>query len=796
MRRRRRRGFRSWLRRIAAGVAVLLAIVLGGAYLLVESARPQTEGTVALAGLDAPVSILRDRYGVPRIVAASERDAYFALGYVHAQDRFFQMEFMRRAGAGRLSEIVGAPTLPMDRWMRVLGLYRLAEAALQRLSPQVVDSLEAYAKGVNAYLDSHSGLVSVELALTFAIPEKWRPADSLVWGRLMGMRLSANSRAETLRARLSEVLPTERIDELWPDISRDAPPTIAALGRPSLFRALLANWPEAIAPVTASNVWAVSGAHTESGSPILANDPHLGFRAPGLWYLARIETPTLTLTGATVPGVPLTVLGHNGSIAWGLTTTDSDTEDLFVERVDPDDPNRYLTPDGSLPFDIRVERIGVRGGEDETLIVRSTRHGPVISDVDGKAGSVAKPGHVVALAAAALSEDDLTGEAVWRLNRARTWEEFNAALAFFHSPHQNVVYADIAGNIGVVAPGRVPIRRAGDGLYPVPGWTGEHDWIGFIPYDALPRVFNPESGRIVNANHPVVGPDYPYRLGHGDTPPYRAARIHALLDSGGSRTTAAAGAMQNDSVSLAARALLPEMLRMVRETDRRSTALALLRGWDGTMDRRRAEPLIFVAWLRALNRSLYADETGDAFLGVWRLRPIFVQETLKRGGEWCDNTATASRETCRQVVGEALDDALSELRHRFGGGPADWRWGEAHYAHFRHPVFGWIPLLDRLADIRIPVNGGAFTVNRGQHRSARSDSPYVSVHGAGYRAVYDLADLDRSLFIQATGQSGHLTSPHYRDMTPLWRDGMFLTLGPIAADSGEAASRLTLLPRR
>ena len=796
MRRRRRRRFRSWLRRIAAGLAVLVVVVVGGAYLLVESARPQTEGTVALAGLDAPVSILRDRHGIPRIVAANERDAYFALGFVHAQDRFFQMEFMRRAGAGRLSEIVGASTLPLDRWMRVLGLYRLAEAALKRLSPQVTHSLEAYADGVNAYLDSHSGLVSVELALLFATPERWRPADSLVWGRLMGMRLSGNSRAETLRARLSELLPTERIDEFWPDIAGAAPPTVAVLGRASLFSTLLADWPAAIAPVTASNVWAVSGSHTETGSPILANDPHLGFRAPGLWYLARIETPGLTLAGATVPGVPMTILGHNGSIAWGLTTADSDTQDLFVERIDPGDPNRYLTPDGSRPFEVRVERIGVRGGDDVTLVVRSTRHGPVISDVDGKAGSIAQPGHVVALAAAALREDDMTGEAVWRLNRARSWEEFNAALAFFHAPHQNAVYADTGGNIGIVAPGRVPIRRAGDGLYPVPGWTGEHDWTGFIPYDALPRLLNPANGRIVNANHPVVGPDYPYRLGHGDTPPYRAARIHALLDSGGSRTRAGAGAMQTDAVSLAARALLPEMLRTVRETDPRSVALARLRRWDGTMDRRRAEPLIFVAWLRALNRRLYSDETGAVFPDLWRLRPVFVNETLMRGEIWCDDTTTPSRETCRQVVGDALDDALSELRARFGGDPADWRWGDAHYAHFRHPVFGWLPMIDRLADIRVPVDGGAFTVNRGQHRSARGDAPYASVHGAGYRAVYDLADLDRSLFIQATGQSGHLTSPHYRDLTPLWRDGIFLSLGPIAANSREAAGLLTLVPRR
>ncbi len=794
--RHRRTRKRSWLLRLVLVLAALAVVPAGALWWLAEEVRPKTEGTIALAGLAAPVSVVRDRYGIPRIVAGNERDAYFALGFVHAQDRFFQMEFMRRVGAGRLSEIVGAPTLKLDRWMRVLGLYRRAEASLKHLSPPVVDSLEAYAAGVNAYLESHSGPVSLELALLFADREKWRPADSLVWARLMGMQLSGNSRTEALRARLLRRLPRERVDQLWPDIARGAPPTIAALGGAALFAGLFADWPAVIAPVTASNVWAVAGSQTETGSPILANDPHLGFRAPGLWYLARIETPTLTLVGATVPGVPLTILGHNGSVAWGMTTTDSDTQDLFVERIDPVDPTRYLTPDGPRPFDVRTERIRVRGGEDVTLTVRATRHGPVISDVDARMAGITDAGHAVALAATALHEDDTTAEAIWRVNRARTWAQFDAALAFFDAPQQNLAYADTRGNIGIVVPGRVPVRRAGDGLYPVPGWTGEHDWTGFIPHGALPRLFNPADGRIVNANHPVVGPGYPHRLGHGSTPPYRAQRIHALLDSGGSRTPAGAGEMQNDAVSLAARDLLPPMLATVEETGSRARALARLRRWDGTMDRRRAEPLIFVAWLRSLTRRLYSDEAGAAFSDLWRLHPVFVRETLKRGDAWCDDIATPAEETCRETVGRALDDALAELEEAFGSDPDSWRWGDAHYAHFPHLLFGQLPAVNRLTDIRIASDGGAFTVNRGQHRISRGAAPYANVHGAGYRAVYDLSDLDRSLFIQATGQSGHLASPHYSDLTPLWRDGVFLTLGPVAADRAGDTRHLTLTPRR
>ena len=795
MRRRRRAPWRR-LRRSLAGLLAVAVLAGAGGYLWLRTSLPQTSGTLRLAGITAPVEILRDRHGIPHIRAETDRDAYFALGFVHAQDRLFQMEFMRRLGAGRLSELVGRPTLSLDRRMRVFGLHRLAQAAFEHLGPGPRSALEAYARGVNAYIETHPGVLAPEFIAISGGPEPWRPADSLVWARIMGMRLSGNLWSEALRARLARRLQPGQIDDLWPDTSREVAPTLsgAELDKTrSLFAGLMRAWPDAMAPVTASNSWVVAGSQTETGRPILANDPHLGFRAPVLWYLARIETPTLSLAGATVPGVPLTILGHNGTIAWGLTTTDSDTQDLFVEKLDPSDAGRYLTPDGSRPFAVRTETIGVRGEEPVTVTVRASRHGPLISDLDPETRRLAGTDHVVALAATALRPDDRTAEAIWHLNRAQSWDAFIEAMKHFHAPQQNVSYADIEGNIGFIAPGRVPIRRAGDGNAPAPGWTGSHDWVGLIPFEALPRSFNPASGRIVNANHRIVGPDYPYRLGFGDTPPYRARRIHAMLDLGRSATVEMAGRMQSDSLSLAARALVPLMAAIEPDGARGARALDLLRRWDGRMAADRPEPLIFTAWLKSFNRLLYADEMGTLFPQAWRLRPVFVRNVLRGRGAWCDDIATARRESCAERLSDSLDMALAELSEAHGEDIEAWRWGDAHYAHFRHPVLGRIPILERIGDIRVAADGGAFTVNRAQNRISDRRAPYASVHGPGLRAVYDLSDLDRSLFVIATGQSGNPLSRNYRDLTPLWAEGRYVRIPRLLRRPARNASGLLRL---
>lgn len=790
-----------WVWRGVAGFAVVAVVAVAGGFLWLRTSLPQLSGTIRVNGPAAVVEIIRDRNAVPHILARSAADAYYALGFVHAQDRLFQMDFMRRLGAGRLSEVVGAATLGIDRTMRVLGLYRRAEASFALLSPAPRAAITAYAAGVNAYLRSRPGAPPLEFIALGYRPEPWRPADSMVWGRIMAMRLTGNWRTEALRAVLLERLTVEQVEALWPGAIGGVPPTVearAVAGDGARFAALLRAWPDEIGPVEASNSWAVAGTHTASGKPILANDPHLGFRAPGLWYPARLQTPHFSVTGVTVPGVPFTVLGHNGRIAWAFTTTESDTQDLFTERVDPTDPGRYLIPAGSLPFDVRHETIRVKDAAEVPIVVRETRHGPVVSDIDPGLAARAGAGRVIALQAAALRADDRTIEAVFSLNRAHDWDGFVAALRDFHAPQQNISYADVDGNIGFLAPGRVPIRTAGSGALPAPGWTGTHDWRGFIPFDQLPRALNPRSGRIVNANHRVAPDGYPYHLGQGGAPGYRARRIHALLDGvGRPYTTADAAAMQTDSVSLAARELLPLMTRIAPTDARARQALAALRTWDGTMDRARAEPLVFVAWLRALNRRLYADELGAAFESYWRLRPVFVKRALTDRRQWCDDVKTSATETCAARLEAALNDALERLAAAHGADVSAWRWGEAHQAVFRHPLFGRVPVLRRLADRRIESDGGAFTINRAQHWIGNAAAPYASVHGPGYRAVYDLADPDNSLFMEATGQSGNPLSPRYGDRIEAWRDGrLFRIPGSRAAALDGARGVLRLEPDR
>lgn len=784
-----------WLLRTLIAAALLLIVAAAGVYGWLRLSLPQTSGDIALAGLGAPAEVRRDGGGIPFIRAGSERDGAFALGFVHAQDRLWQMELQRRTGAGRLSELFGSATLDADRFLRTLGLMDLAEQSAALLDPPARALFEAYAAGVNAYIEN-AQFLAPEFTILRTRPEPWRVADSLVWGRLMALNLSNNWTDELMRARLAQRLKPAQIEALWPPDDPATAVRLAQAGPPSLADAgqverLIQAIPDALKPMRASNVWALAGARTATGKPLLANDPHLSFGNPNLWYLARLEMPGLTLAGATVPGTPVLVLGHNGHIAWGLTTTHSDTQDIFIERLAPGDTGRYLIPGGSAAFDISRETIRRRDGPDVALTVRRSRHGPVISDVTTRAADIVEPGTVLTLAATALLPDDRTAQAFHGLNRARDWPAFVQALRDFHAPQQNIAYADRTGHIGVISPARVPIRKQGDGRWPVPGWTGSHDWTGFVPFDALPRHLDPPGGRVVNANNRIVGPDYPYLLTDFWPPPYRARRIEALLDAAPLHDMDSMAALQRDHVALDARDLLPLLLAVLPRSPRALAAYALLARWDFAMARDRPEPLIYAAWLAALARGLYGDELGPAFAQFRAPRPAAIQRMLTHDTAWCDDVTTAETESCDTVVAGALERALDGLAAAHGDDLAAWRWGAVHRARFRHQPFGRLPVLGPLTDIEIATDGGPETINRGE-TSASAAEPFLHLHGAGFRAIYDLADLDRSLFIATPGQSGHRLSPHYRDLLERWRDGKYVTL-PAAPRA--VTGTLTLRPR-
>ena len=505
---------------------VLIAFVLASAAATIAllwlrgATQPQLDGTLTLPGLRAPVEIVRDAQGIPHITAQSISDAHFALGFVHAQDRLWQLEMNRRVAAGRLAEILGPSALPTDRVLRTLGVRRNAERIYANLSAESRDALDAYSRGVNAYLAQRSGPLPPEFLLTRApAPEPWQPADSLGWQTMMAWDLGGNWGQELLRMRLAQRWSVEEINQLLAPYPGQAP--LDTRDYTSLYRPLrataeqLAAVKEAAPPSyvegMGSNNWVVSGALAETGKPLLANDPHLSLGVPSLWYFAHLSAPGLNVIGATLPGLPNVVLGRTDRIAWGFTNTGPDVQDLFIERINPDNPREYLTPDGWKAFSQRVEVIKVKGAEAVELLVRDTRHGPVISAAMPAVDKASlRQGYVIAFSWTALRPDDKTFQAGIKLNRARDWNDFVEAMRDFGAPQQNVVYADVEGNIGFIAPARLPVRKPENdlkGLAPAPGWDARYDWAGFVPFEELPRAFNPVSQRIVTANQKIVGPD-------------------------------------------------------------------------------------------------------------------------------------------------------------------------------------------------------------------------------------------------------------------------------------------------
>ena len=779
---------------IAAGVLLLLPIVAAvGFYLFLRTSLPEIAGTIVVPGLDHNVTIARDADGIPLITADDDADAAFGLGFAHAQDRLFQMELMRRLGAGRLAEIFGPAAVPIDREMRILGLYPLAAAEFADLSAPVRRGLQSYAAGVNAFLATRKGTLPPEFLLLRDTPAQWRPADSLVWGKLMDLELAGNYRGELERARLARLLSPAELTFLYPPYKKDAPTTLAALARiyrrlplDRLYAALPPR--SVVGPIYESNNWVVDGAHSSSGKPLLANDPHLAFGAPGFWYLARLRTPGREIAGGTVPGTPFVVVGHNDDIAWGMTTTGSDVEDLFVEKIDPADPGRYLTPEGSAAFQTRREVIAVRGAAPVALTVRATRHGSVISDAL-PAGDV-RAGYVLALAAPFLQPGDTTPEAVWNLDRASDWSGFRKALRAFVAPQQNIVYADRGGTIGFIAPGRVPLRKDGDGWLPVPGWTGEYDWTGYIPFAQLPQATNPVSGHFVSANNKIVPDSYPWFLSHDWDLPNRFLRITALLQRTPRQSPAASARIQADTLSLAAERLVPLMSGIAPSGSAARAALARLRRWDFRMDRDKVAPLLFTAWLRAFSHAVFFGHIGPAAAGYWGLRPRVIAAVLQHRHDWCGPPA-AHTTNCDTLLASTLRQALARLRRAYGPDMAAWRWGRAHIAEFRNPVFSRIPVLRDWVDPRISTGGGFDTIDRGVTTIRDDAHPYRQTFGAGLRMITDLASPRDSRMIAAPGQSGNPLSPHFADLVRRWRDFVYLVPG-----RAKPVATLTLEPTR
>ena len=746
--------------RLVLWLCAIVLLTIAGAGSLMLATLGRSDGQVRLVGPQAAIDIGRDESGVVTIRAGSETDAAFALGFVHAQDRLFQMDLTRRLGAGRLSEVFGPATLRTDRFMRCLGLYRIAEANYEHLPPEAQRLFQAYAAGVNAYMAQHDSLPAPEFLLRGYRPEPWKPADSLVWGRLMAWQLSSNWRDEQLRQDLANRLTPRELDWIWPTAQRVSVLEDAA-------------WMPAPG---ASNNWVLASSRSLTGKPLLANDPHLALNLPAEWYLARIEMPGRILVGATAPGVPLVIIGHNGHVAWGFTTSQADTQDLFVETLLDDD--HYQTATGQQSLAKRIETIRVRGQADVSETVEETSHGPLI-DIDPKTH------RGYALAWTGLRPDDRTALGLLEMNRSTDAASFRTALRDFESPVQNIVYADDAGTIGFMMAGRIPIRRATieASQMPVPGDTGAYDWTGVIPFEGLPQRLNPSQNYLATANNRVIDDGYPYFITAKWEANYRIDRIRQMIGAESRFDLDGMAAMQMDDLSLAAQQVAPLLLAKFPDP--------VFANWDYRMDRDAAQPLIFDAWLRQFAHLLLDGRLGNDFSAFWFWDAPLLAEALRGGpaSALCDDPGTPAIEDCVLRARQSHDMAIKALTRAYGPDRSAWRWGQAHRAHFDHPLFSRLPILSSLFDVDLPVDGDNYTVNRASPVvDDASGAAFDDLHGASLRALFDLADLSRSRFVIAGGQSGNPLSARYADFTQLWRDGRYVTI------VGRQESLLRLIP--
>jgi penicillin amidase len=798
-------------------IAVLAALAAVAIYAALRCSLPQVDGTVTVVGVSAPIEIVRDQDAVPHIFASTKLDALYGLGYVHAQDRLWQMEMQRRIGFGRLSEIFGPVTVAQDRFLRTVGFGRAARAAWEHLPTDARRQIDAYVDGVNAFIMTHHGAsLPPEFLLLRFEPERFTGPDVLAWVKMMAWDLSANYSFELLRRDLIAKVGPERAAQLMPPYAKDglsildgAMGQLGRVGRigriegmgrvgqvgrmaqagdrgwlATFFSALDGGLPEvrdfllggASTESLGSNNWVVDGTMTASGKPLLANDPHLGTRIPSTWYLAHLSAGSFDVIGATAPGTPAVALGRNRRIAWGATNVAADVEDLYREQLDP--TGNFAEFRGALERLTHVsEVIAVKGTAPVTVDVRFTRHGPLVSDALNASRAAQPearrppPVEPLAFRWTALDPDDTTIAAFLRLNEARDWSDFTTALRDFVVPSQNFVYADVDGHIGYYAPGRIPIRAAGDGAAPAEGWTGAAEWIGRVPFDALPHVFDPPSHFVVTANNRPASDDYPYMLGLDWAEPYRAQRIDDRLQERKKFSPTDFAAIQADTVSLHAADLLPRLIERAHpdgSADRE--ALATVRRWNHDARGDSAGAAIFEAWFIHVVHGLVGDDLGslttENYQGRFSFVTRFIKNTLASDDRsWCDDVRTPQKESCDDIVTKALHDAVDDLTHRLGGDQSRWRWDGVHRVVFPHQGLDAVALLRPFLSRSMPNGGDWSTVDVG---AVAADHPYEQRSLPGYREIIDLSPANDSFFILDLGESGHPLSAHYDDFLSDW----------------------------
>ena len=791
-----------WLAGFLVLVLAVGAVVAGLGYTALRTSIPAANGNMEIAGLEGDVRLVRDRFGVPHIEAQRQIDAIRALGLAHAQDRLWQMHVLRMVAQGRLSEMFGKPTIETDVFLKTMDIETAARRSLEVLSPSARLMLTAYAEGVNSWINRKTRLAEMRLPPEFLIlgvsPEPWEAWQTIAILKVMALTLDSNMEEELRRLAFANKGFTPReIDELMPYGPRDNPPPMpdlrqlfpivakqASVAKPSGDSAI-----DGLAwdiGVDASNNWVVSGARSESGKPLLANDPHLGLTTPSVFYLAHLATKedgrVRNLIGATLPGTPLFLLGRNDRVAWGLTTTNLDAQDVFIERLNPENPDQYLTPTGWADFDKREVVVKVKGEPDFTFTRRATRHGPVLPEKYKSVSEIVPGGHVAALQWTALAQDDTTSEAAIDIGTADTVSDYINAMRKAVSPMQSMVVADADGNIALVAPGRVPVRDPANlvaGRAPVPGWDPLYDWKGWLSFDSLPMIENPVSGALATANANWLPAGYDKLITYDWDEHFRQGRVEQLvIGANAKHTPQSMREIQADKFSPALVQFRDEALAQLQSgAGQEQAMLDALRSWDGQMLMDRAEPLIMTAWWRHFHKMLFEDELGKDFsrIGKGYMDSLLGVLRGRTSRDWCDNITTPQVETCGILLAQSFAAANSELEKMQGSDWRKWRWGAAHIVFGEHRPFSSVAPLAKYFTVMPQSAGGSYTLMRGR-TDFREKNPYYNVHASAYRAWYDLGDPDQSQFVISTGQSGHFLSPHYDDLAAKWAASDYITM--------------------
>ena len=809
--------------RLILSLAVLGALFFAFSWYVLSRSLPEYTKTVQLEQLIAPVEIVRDTANVPHIFGKNDHDTLFALGYAHAQDRLWQMTMLRRTAQGRLSELFGEATLPIDMTVRRLAIYSAARQSLSALRPDTLAKLDAYAVGVNARLreinESALGRGAPEFFIFSNAISPWTAADSLAIVKLMGIQLSSHLHQEVLRARASLVLEGDRIKDLLPDIPGNSQADLIDFTRlfPDLspIKTSSAREHSALSPFKpialagASNAWAALPGRSATRGTLLANDPHLELTAPSIWYLARLELSTGGVIGGTIPGLPLVLVGRSAKLGWGLTSSNLDDTDVFIEKLNPLDPSEYKTPQGYKPFVKKQSIVRIKDKSPVTLEMFWTENGPVLPGSHANLETVTPAGHVTSVAWTLLSSQDTSIEAGFDLMAAQSVQEGLVASRAFVAPSQILTLADskqIAMRTIGALPKRDP-RHQSKGRLPSAGWLAQNRWQGVFDPSVNPVFLNPASGVLGHTNNKYTDRSFPEHISFDWGDSQRVQRMTRLLQTREAHTRDSFIEAQLDSVSPTARTLLAliggelwyqsQSVPTDSPAGRRQTALDLLANWNGEMNEHLPEPLIYAAWLRALHKRLIVDELGPLHEAFTHAEPLFIERVFRDvagAGIWCDVAQSRRQESCAEMSRLALDDALAELVATYGSEITALRWGEAHQATHDHPVLGDVPILKWFVNIRQSTSGGDHTLQRGK-TSGTGPNPYLNVHAGGYRGVYDFADPDSSVFIISTGQSGHPLSRHYDNLGKLWRRGEYvpMTLDETLARAG-ATGVTTLTP--